>query len=257
MAVYAEKIAVSDAERQNLYALAKNTLAGSNCPWADCVKVQSRATDSYLIAKTWELNAYISGLQGFIKLQDLAGKSAADSALRGRVNTELTRLINLKLNNFSKDTPYTTYNNGYEFNMVNISRNFLWMTPELADILRQNRLAAAQAALTEYNTVGPYWFVSRFDAATAESANQNLYDYPSNFQARAWVLKASREELYKWLDAPAFFVGDLFYIQNLVATIEAPSAASAPKVGIAEFRTAISSLLNIFNLNTIIAGFGK
>jgi hypothetical protein len=68
--------------------------------------------------------------------------------------------------------------------------------------------------------------VSKFNAAVAESGFQNLYDYPSNFQARAWILKQPREELYKYLDVPAFERGDLFYIQNLVAIIEAPSDGS-------------------------------
>jgi hypothetical protein len=51
---------------------------------------------------------------------------------------------------------------------------------------------------------------------------QNLYDYNAMFLAKAYILKQSRAELTKYLDAPAFQRGDLFYIQNLIAAIEAP-----------------------------------
>jgi len=79
-----------------------------------------------------------------------------------------------------------------------------------------------QEAINEYNLVGPYWFVSRYEASIAESASQNLYDYPAMFQAKAYILKEPKSELTKYLDAPAFERGDLFYIQNLIAAIEAP-----------------------------------
>ncbi len=49
-----------------------------------------------------------------------------------------------------------------------------------------------------------------------------LYNYPAMFQAKAYIMKASRSELSKYLDAPAFERGDLFYIQNLVAALKAP-----------------------------------
>jgi len=47
-------------------------------------------------------------------------------------------------------------------------------------------------------------------------------------QAKAYVLGEPREELLKYLDVPAFRVGDLFYIQNLVAVIEAQATGPAP-----------------------------
>jgi hypothetical protein len=72
--------------------------------------------------------------------------------------------------------------------------------------------------------VGPYWFVSRYTASIAESTTQNLYDYPAMFQAKAYLLKETQANLIKYLDVPAFARGDLFYIQNLVAAIEAPTA---------------------------------
>jgi hypothetical protein len=41
-------------------------------------------------------------------------------------------------------------------------------------------------------------------------------------QAKAWILDETQDELYLYIDAPAFERGDLFYIQKLVGIIEAP-----------------------------------
>jgi hypothetical protein len=48
------------------------------------------------------------------------------------------------------------------------------------------------------------------------------------FQAKAWILKEPRDELVKYLDVPGFPRGDLFYIQNLVAAIEADAVGPSP-----------------------------
>ncbi len=47
------------------------------------------------------------------------------------------------------------------------------------------------------------------------------------FNAKAYIQKSSREELAKYLDVPATAIGDLFYINNLVTTIEAVSNGSS------------------------------
>ncbi len=209
---------------QNVYQLEVSALTTGRCQYADCTVVPPGATDSVLTKYPYQLNAYLAGYYGFLKLQELAGMTVQDSALRTRMTAEYNRLRNLRISTFTKDTPFTTYDNGYGRNMMNISRNFVWLTPEVAADLRANDLVSVQMALDEYNTVGPYWFVSRFNAATAESGFQNLYDYAALFAAKAWILNSNRDELYKWLDAPAFKVGDLFYIQNLIAVIEAPAS---------------------------------
>jgi hypothetical protein len=217
---YAAIVAPEDTQR--IYQRAKEILTTGRCENTDCTHVPPPADDARLIQRPFELNAYIAGYQGFLKLQELAGQQIQDSQLRDSVTSELNRLNALRKNNFSKDTPYTTWNYGYGRNFINISRNFIFLTPELADYMRQNILSRVQTTLTEYNTIAPYWFVSRFNAAAAESGFQNLYDYPSLFAAKAWILKEPREQLYKYLDTPAFEIGDLFYIQNLIAAIEAP-----------------------------------
>jgi hypothetical protein len=170
----------------------------------------------------WELNGYIAGYVGFLNLQQVAGKTTVDAALRTQVTNELNRLLQLRASNFTKETYYTDYNQGYTFRTLNVARNFIMMVPELGDYLNKNALAKVQGAVTEYNNVGPYWFVSRYNASIAESAMQNLYDYHGMFLAKAYALKEPRAQLTKYLDAPAFERGDLFYIQNLIAAIQAP-----------------------------------
>jgi hypothetical protein len=104
---------------------------------------------------------------------------------------------------------------------LNIARNFIWLIPELGDYLRVNALDKVQDAYADYNYVAPYWFVSRFESTTEEGVMRPLYDYHALFLAKAYILKEPQSELTKYLDVPAFAVGDLFYIQNLVAAIEA------------------------------------
>ena len=171
----------------------------------------------------FEVNAYIAGYVGFLKLQEMAGKTSDDSQLRLAVTNELNRLLQYRANTFSKDTYYTGVNL-YQRRTLNVARNFMILVPELGDYLHDNALAKVQAAINEYNDVGAYWFVSRYNASIGESAMQNLYDYPAMFQAKAYILKEPRDQLTKYLDAPAFERGDLFYIQNLIASIEAPGS---------------------------------
>jgi outer membrane protein assembly factor BamB len=187
------------------------------------VPVPGSATTDYFAQQPWELNGYIAGYTGFLKLQELAGKTSEDSQLRSNVTNELNRLLNLRVNNFSINNYYVDNSVGsYTKRTLNVARNFIMLVPELGNYLNQNALSKVQAALDEYNSVSPYWFVSRYDATIAEGATENLYDYPALFQAKAYILKEPRAELTKYLDVPAFERGDLFYIQNLIAAIEAP-----------------------------------
>jgi outer membrane protein assembly factor BamB len=207
-----------------IYDLAKSRLQ---------VPVPEMATDQYLQEYTWEQNAYIAGYIGFLKLQELAGKTDEDSQLRTSVTNELNRLQNLRATTFSKDTPYVNCSDPqypeclppssqFSSRTFNISRNFIWIVPELGEYLNQNALSKVQDAYNDYNYVGPYWFVSRFGATENEGVMQPLYDYYALYQAKALILKENRQEQTKYLDVPAFERGDLYYIQNLIAAIEAP-----------------------------------
>jgi hypothetical protein len=97
------------------------------------------------------------------------------------------------------------------------------LTPELGDYLHDNAtsLPKVQQAVTEYNQVAPYWFVSHYEQTYAEGVIQPIYDSYSVFQARALILQQPFSELSKYLDVPIFEKGDYYYIQNLVSAIEA------------------------------------
>jgi hypothetical protein len=115
-------------------------------------------------------------------------------------------------------------------NPLAVARNFMFLTPELGDYLNQNALAKVSEAMNEYQYIAPYWFVPKFDNTYGEGTLQHLYDYPSLFQAKAWILKEPQQELAKYLDVPAFERGDLFYIQNLVAIIEASTTTNSSDI---------------------------
>ena len=189
-------------------------------------------------ANVWEMNSWMAGYQGFLNLHTLAGIGTGDASLKNSIQTELTNLKTYRWSTFSKDTPFTgTDEVSYHKRNMNIARNFLGLVPEIADAYATNLNAQVGSALADYNTIAPYWFVARYEAAQGESVMQSLYDYPALFQAKAWIQNESRENLYKYLDTPAFQRGDLFFIQNLVATIEAPSSGVDPGAGVTDSPT--------------------
>ncbi|MDT8305499.1 MAG: PQQ-binding-like beta-propeller repeat protein [Anaerolineae bacterium] len=185
------------------------------------VPVPALPVADYFQQKPWELNAWIAGYIGFLELQELAGRETADATLRSTVTTELNRLLALRVNTFNKDSYWGPGNFTYK-KRLDAARNFIYLVPELADYLYQQIPDTVKAAISEYEYIAPYWFVSRFESAIGESTMQHLYDYHALFLARAYILNQSQAELSKYIDVPAFARGDLFYIQNLVAALEAP-----------------------------------
>jgi outer membrane protein assembly factor BamB len=194
-------------------------------------KLEAPLSDSTFIKRPYWLNQYIAGYKGYLELRQLAGYSSDQSR-----QTTYQHLLDLRVNNFTKDTPYPpigstagstageTYNN-----TLAVARNFMFLTPELAEYMDQHIHSQVQTALNEYEYVAPYWFVGKFDDTYGEGTLHHLYDSPALFQAKAFILQESYEDLSKWLDAPVFYRGDLFYIQNLAALLATgPPAPSAP-----------------------------
>jgi hypothetical protein len=223
-----------DYPQHNFYAL-----------WKYAVIVPEDALTAYNLAKSklelpmpdtdqvreqpYEHNAYIAGYIGFLNLQELAGMAAVDAALRTQVAAELERIKALRVSRFDKDTPWQdatgTYPEGnVHFRGLNLARNFMYLVPELGEYMRQHARASVEEALAEYNRVGPYWFVSRYEAAVDEGVMGVPYTSQALFQARAYVLREPYAELTKYLDAPGFIVGDLYYMDNLIAALDASAA---------------------------------
>jgi hypothetical protein len=184
-------------------------------------KLEPPLSDAIFINKPYWLNQYIAGYMGYLELQQLAGYPPDNS-----VETTYQHLLDLRTNNFSKDTPYPPIGSGIpgapNNNTLAVARNFMFLTPELGEYLSEHIRIQVQTAINEYTEVAPYWFVSKFDASYGEGTLQHLYDSPALFQARTWILEQPFSELAKWLDVPAFYQGDLFYIQNLAAALSAP-----------------------------------
>jgi hypothetical protein len=176
------------------------------------------------------LNWYINGYRGYMELERLAGIITDIS--QSTKYSAYQNMLNLKVSTFQKDTPYrhvganlSNWQDSYH-NTLTASRNFIGLTPELADFMKQNLSAKVREAVTEYDYVTPYWFVSKFDVSYAESTFQPIQEPTALFLAKAWILNEPYDTLSTYLDVPAFEKGDLFYIQNLVAALNASSGSS-------------------------------
>lgn len=174
--------------------------------------------DAYLTEFPQVNNAYIAGYMGYLGLQQLA-YNTQDPAKQNILN----HLISLRKSTFLIDSASLFYTDrSYSYcRTLNTSANFLYLVPEVAQQLGPIA-SQVQTAVTEYSQLEPYWFVSKFGVTFGEGAFQPFYDYHSLFQAKALILGASQVELGKYLDIPSVAVGDLFYIDNLVAFLQAP-----------------------------------
>jgi outer membrane protein assembly factor BamB len=190
------------------------------------VTLPPAASDATILEQPWIIHGYISGYYGFLQLQTLAGRESesVNGWTRTQIQNELNRLMQLRVNGFEKDTPWNNDNKRH-WKRYNVARNFMWLTPELGDYMYQNIYGEMKEAMKEYNWVAPYWFVSRYEGDTQEGVMGVLDTCHALFQGKALALKEPYEEVTKYLDAPAFPRGDLFYIDNLITAIETPHAA--------------------------------
>jgi len=113
--------------------------------------------------------------------------------------------------------------------------DFVELTPEIVHFLHDYTLSEAQAAVSDYETRTPYWFVAEAEEMAGEGVLRPLYDVVALFQAKAQILGEERADLEKYLDISAYAVGDLFYIQNLTALLE-----EGGYTGIADFSVSAS-----------------
>ncbi len=164
-------------------------------------------------------NAYLAGYLGYLSLEQLAGRPES-----GPVRQEYERLLQLRASQFTKDSAYSgafLRETGSYCRTLNVASNFMFLVPEVADYLRQHALDKVQAAVAEYEQIASHWFVSFSDEGFGENAINPLYDGQALFLAKAWILEEGGADLEQYLDVPAFARGDLFYIQKLVAAMNA------------------------------------
>lgn len=172
--------------------------------------------------RAWLANGYIAGYTGFLNLQQMAGQSSADASLRNEVQNALNSQLSKRGNQFEKNQPFITVTrSGEYFNRdYNVARNFIYLTPELADYWRSNAYNKVNDAINEYEYTAPYWMATRYEASVRENGTNNLYTQIAMFKAKALFQKESPAELRKYIDSSAFAVGDLHYIQSLTLALE-------------------------------------
>jgi len=141
----------------------------------------------------------------------------------GAQEAELNRLLQLRARTFRWDVQANTgsgMSDQYFYTFIT-AWNFMFLVPELADYLRQHALPKVQEAVEHYTHMAPYWMAGHNEEIQHENGLTPYQQTHALFQAKAQILRASREELAGFLDAPLVPAGDLYYIENLIATLEA------------------------------------
>jgi hypothetical protein len=184
-----------------------------------------------LLRYPYVLNQYIIGYRGYMELEKMAGYTSDIS--QSNKYPEYTRLLNLRMDNFSQDYdfPGLDYNNN-----LSVARNFMYLVPELAGEFASRLPTQVQNALNDYTDRRPYWFVTKYDNTYAEGVFEPLHTYHALFQAKALILGEPFEELVRYIDVPAFWRGDLYYIQDLVAALDAASSTAQTIPGLTTTR---------------------
>lgn len=206
----------------NVYALWKYAQAGLGEPAVVFGQaagvIGSTPEDEYLAAFPHVHNAYIAGYIGYVGLAKMAGQPCSTQ------EAELNRLLELRARTFRWDVPANTgrpQSDQYFYTLI-MAWNFMFLVPELADYLRRNALPKVQEAVGRYTRMTPYWMAGHNEEVQHENGLTPLQQTHALFQAKAQILEATREELAGLLDTPTVPIGDLYYLQNLIATIEAP-----------------------------------
>ena len=181
-------------------------------------KVEQYPDDSVLQSRPHVINSYIAGYIGYLNLEQLAGEPVSTDVQTWLAELEAKIVTNLATH--ARNISPTE------------AGGFLWLVPELGDYLHENALGVVQNRVDQHALLCPYWMMAfagestRFTGGTkmAEGTTSHLYEYSSLFQAKALALKENRQELELDLDVPRWEKGDLYYIQNLISTLEASEA---------------------------------
>ncbi|RMH16728.1 MAG: hypothetical protein D6698_09285 [Gammaproteobacteria bacterium] len=192
-------------------------------------------------------NAYLAANIGYAELKKLAGQSLAP-AEQSRLDSLIEQTGNMKADAFpSGQAYYTTLINAW---------NFMYLNPEMATALLQNATYKNNIAqvISRYQEMSPYWHIPLNTEVQGENGLMPYQQTHAMFQAKALLQQASQSELWHYLDSPYVETGDLYYIDNLVATI-ASSDTIAPPEEIAPPDLDANGAVNIFDINTLINNF--
>ena len=98
--------------------------------------------------------------------------------------------------------------------------SFLNLVPEVGRFLHDHALEDAQSYVRTHEFIDPYWFVPRSVETRGESCPAPYSQNSDLFQVKALVLNEPAEKLQLYLQCP-IALGDLYYLQNLTATLRA------------------------------------
>lgn len=189
---------------------------------------QTPPSDATLLDHFYVLNAYIAGYWGHRELERLAGVGLTGEAtltrllaLRRKAFTDATAATHTRANGLEswwKDQPFgaNTYCHQYA-----LSDQWAFLTPPLGDYLYAYGVGPMTTVLNTQDLLVPYWRGGFIAAGLGENAISFYHDTVAMFQAKALVLQKSATDLEQDLNAPAFARGDLYYLQNLAAVLEA------------------------------------
>lgn len=107
---------------------------------------------------------------------------------------------------------------------------YLCLVPEVGRFVGEHCREKVAKDIAFWNRYMPYWFVARTAEVSGENYPAPLDTYWGQFQARAYILQQDWRELEGFLDVPAA-LGDLYYLQNLVATLRARAGYTWARVG--------------------------
>ena len=107
---------------------------------------------------------------------------------------------------------------------------FFGLTPEVGQYLHDTNVAAVQYTVNDVTGFpsGTYlWYATR--VGLQGELSESSYHFPdiawSIFLTQAYALQQNQAQLRYWLDRP-WGLGDVWYLQKLIATMEAPGAAA-------------------------------
>jgi hypothetical protein len=193
-------------------------------------------TDAYLAERPLIANKYIGAYKGFIELKSMAGQPLSPN---DPYIAEYNRLLSIRsrdLTTFPTTQLSAACNYRCYYGSMLTYYNFAHMTPDLGNYLHTFARSTTDpnkdilSILQKYQNIAPYWMQVHNGETQGESAIQPYQQMHSLFQALALVKRAPQSELIKYLDTPIIPVGDLYYIDNLVAAIE-NSGLPTPTIG--------------------------
>jgi hypothetical protein len=162
------------------------------------------------------LHAYLAGYWGYLQMQQ-AAKVLPDDATQKAFD----QLLKLRQTTPPRLQAQPSPDNIYTYcNTMNVAQNFMYLVPEWVAELPEPQLPIWQQTLTAAVDLAPFWSVGFAPEGVLENVHQPLYNGIALFNAYALLFRTPAADLERFLDAPVFAIGDLFYLQKLATILQ-------------------------------------